>query len=240
MNKVIHRADSRGIAEHSWLSSRHTFSFAGYYDQHRMGFGKLRVINDDVVDPGAGFSTHPHDNMEIISIPLSGSLRHEDSMGNKYAIKAGEIQVMSAGTGLTHSEYNGSDNESVNFLQIWVLPKVQNIEPRYGQKTFAIENRINTFDLVVSPDKKGEAIWINQDAWFSLGDFTNDQQAEYNLHNTDHGVYVFVIDGCVSIAGETLNKRDGIGLSELDKLTFSSKGSIKLLIIEVPMQKGDE
>jgi redox-sensitive bicupin YhaK (pirin superfamily) len=235
MHKIIHRADSRGVAEHGWLHSRHTFSFAGYYDQQRMGFGKLRVINDDVVDPSAGFGTHAHDNMEIISIPLSGSLRHEDSMGNKHAIKAGEIQVMSAGTGIKHSEYNGSDNEDVNFLQIWVLPKFQNIEPRYGQKAFAIENRQNKMDLVVSPDKEADAIWINQDAWFSLGDFTEDQYGEYTLHNIEHGVYVFVIDGCVSIADETLNKRDAIGLSELDKLTFTAKSAAKLLIIEVPM-----
>jgi len=235
MNKVIHRADSRGIAEHSWLHSRHTFSFAGYYDPQRMGFGKLRVINDDVVDPGAGFGTHPHDNMEIISIPLSGGLRHEDSMGTQHVIKAGEIQVMSAGTGVTHSEYNNSDTDPVNFLQIWVLPKYTNIDPRYGQKTLVAKNRENRFDLVVSPEKDSDAVWINQDAWFSLGDFAAGQHGEYALHGPQYGAYVFVLDGEIRIADETLNKRDAIGLTELDKLTFIANESAQLLIIEVPM-----
>lgn len=235
MNRILHRSDSRGVAEHGWLHSQHSFSFADYYDPQRMGFGKLRVINDDVVDPGAGFGSHPHVNMEIVSMPFSGSLRHKDSMGNKYVIKAGEIQIMSAGTGLTHSEYNGSDTAAVNFLQIWVLPKVDNIEPRYGQQALADENRENKLDLVVSPDKEREAIWINQDAWFSLGDFTAAQQGEYTLYNAVHGVYVFVIDGSISIADEILNKRDAIGLTELDKLMFTAKDFAKLLLIEVPM-----
>ncbi|MEN8132440.1 MAG: pirin family protein [Pseudomonadota bacterium] len=238
MNTIVHRAGSRGVAEHGWLHSHHTFSFADYYDPRRMGFGKLRVINDDVVKPGAGFGTHPHDNMEIVSIPLSGSLRHEDSMGNKHIIRAGEIQIMSAGTGLTHSEYNGSDTEKVKFLQVWVLPKYQNIDPRYAQKTLIATDRENQFDLVVSPDKESDAVWINQDAWFSLGDFDAGQSGEYELHYPEHGVYVFVIDGSIAIGHEMLNKRDAIGLTELDKLIFVANASAKLLIIEVPMQQG--
>jgi len=236
MNKIIHRADSRGIAEHGWLTSRHTFSFAEYYDPRRMGFGILRVINDDVVEAGAGFGVHPHNNMEIISIPLSGGLCHKDSMGNTHVISAGEIQIMSAGTGLTHSEYNTSDTERVKFLQIWVLPKEKNITPRYGQQTLDPEARNNRFDLVVSPARDTKAVWINQDAWFSLGDFAAGQQGEYVLHSPGHGAYLFVIDGSITVADEILNKRDAIGLTALDRLTFTVNEPAKLLLIEVPMQ----
>lgn len=235
MKKILHQADSRGIADHGWLHSRHTFSFADYHNPQRMGFGKLRVINDDIVDPGAGFGTHPHHDMEIISIPLSGSLRHQDSMGNKHIINTGEVQLMSAGSGITHSEYNNSDTEAVNFLQIWVYPKLKNIAPRYGQKTPATKDRDNRFSTVISPDNDGGNIHINQDAWISLGDFDAGQRSEYVLHKTGNGVYVFVIDGSVNIDNQILKKRDAIGLTELDMLMVNTNDSAKLLIIEVPM-----
>ncbi len=236
MNTIIHRADSRGVAEHGWLYSRHTFSFASYYDPARMGFGKLRVINDDIVEAGAGFGTHPHDNMEIISIPLSGGLRHQDSMGNQHIITAGDIQVMSAGTGITHSEYNASDSEQVNFLQIWVLPKFNNVEPRYDQKTFDPDDRINKFDLVVSPDKEDAALWINQDAWFSLGDFEANYRTKYTLHYATNGIYLFVLEGEISIDNETLQKRDAAGIYDTGSIEIHANADSRLLLIEVPMQ----
>ena len=175
MATIIHRAESRGLADHGWLKSRHTFSFASYYDADRMNFGKLRVINDDVVAPGGGFATHGHDNMEIISVPLSGALQHKDSMGNVHVIRHGEIQIMSAGSGITHSEYNASTTETVNFLQIWVLPKVRDIVPRYGQQAFDPMQCQNRFCTLISPDKNTDKIWINQDAYFSLGKFDAEQ-----------------------------------------------------------------
>ena len=167
---TYHKNESRGLADHDWLISRHTFSFAGYYNPERMNFGLLRVLNDDIVKPSMGFGTHPHENMEIISIPLSGALRHQDSMGNKHIISTGEVQIMSAGSGLTHSEYNNSSSDDVNFLQIWVLPKEKDITPRYGQKLFDVSGRQNRFQRVVTPQASEETIWINQDAWFSLAD----------------------------------------------------------------------
>jgi len=235
MEKIIHRADSRGVAEHGWLSSRHTFSFANYYNPERMSFGKLRVLNDDVVDPAGGFGTHSHDNMEIVSVPLSGALRHQDSMGNKHVIQHGEVQIMSAGTGLSHSEYNNSDIERVNFLQIWVLPKEQNIQPCYGQLAFDPADHHNEFQLVVSPEKNNETVWINQEAYFSLGDFEQHQTGHYTVRQSGHGIYLFVIDGAVEVAGETLNKRDAIGIVNTNELTVRALDNSQLLIIEVPM-----
>lgn len=235
MNKVIHRADSRGTAEHGWLHSRHTFSFASYYNPERMGFGCLRVINDDIVEPGQGFGTHPHNNMEIVSVPLSGSLRHEDSMGNVHVIRHGEVQVMSTGTGIMHSEYNNSDSQRVNFLQIWVLPKERDIRPRYGQKAFNREARKNRFQVVVSPDESNGSVWINQDACFSFGNFDKDIEGTYSINKPGNGVYLFVIEGKIEIEGETLSKRDAIGLSELSGLKCKALEYCELLCIEVPM-----
>lgn len=235
MKKMIHSADSRGLADHGWLRSRHTFSFAGYYNPKRMGFGKLRVINDDVVAGGGGFGTHGHDNMEIISVPLSGALRHQDSMGHTHVIKHGEVQVMSAGTGITHSEYNDSAMDPVNFLQIWVLPRDLEIEPRYGQKALHSIDLHNQFQLVVSPDNGDDTILINQDAYFSLGEFDQGKRVHYKVHTPGNGVYVFVIEGDIEVGDERLRDRDAIGLTELQDVTITAQADSRLLLIEVPM-----
>jgi len=236
MKKTVHKADTRGVAEHGWLSSRHTFSFAGYHNPERMGFGLLRVINDDVVQPSMGFGTHPHENMEIISIPLTGQLRHEDSMGNVQEIRAGEVQILSAGTGITHSEYNGSDSEDVNFLQIWILPEKQDIEPRYDQKLFSADERQGRFQNIVSPDQNDEGVWINQQAWFWLGDFATGQSEAYTIKNSGHGAYFFVLEGAVSIAGEQLERRDGIAIEDVANVDFEATGACQLLVMDVPIE----
>lgn len=236
MEKTIHRAESRARAEHGWLSSRHTFSFAGYHDRERMGFGKLRVVNDDIVAPGRGFGAHPHANMEIVSVPLSGSLRHEDSMGNVHVIRNGEIQIMSAGTSVTHSEYNHSHVEPVNFLQIWVLPKALNIEPRYGQKAIDPNTTNNRFQVVISPDGREESLIINQDAWFSLVNLDVNTRVSYALNHPGSGAYFFVIDGAIRLADETLNRRDGIGLRGVKTAEVLALDASRVLCIEVPME----
>ena len=233
---ILHRADTRGSAEHGWLSSRHTFSFANYHDPQRMGFGMLRVINDDVVQPGMGFGTHPHRNMEIISIPLVGELRHQDSMGNTQHIKAGEVQIMSAGTGLTHSEYNGSESEIVNFLQIWVLPKEKNIEPRYDQRLFTSNERQCRLQNIVSPDPDDDGISINQDAWFWLRDFEVGQSDSYTVKKPANGAYFFVLEGAITIAGEQLERRDGLGVEDASSIDLTATADCQLLIMDVPMQ----
>jgi redox-sensitive bicupin YhaK (pirin superfamily) len=203
-----------------------------------MGFGALRVINDDIVQPSMGFGTHPHENMEIISIPIIGELRHQDSMGNVQHIKAGEVQIMSAGTGITHSEYNGSDADPVNFLQIWVLPKKQDIEPRYGQQLFSCDDRKNEFQEVVSPDKgsNSDTIRINQDVWFSQGDFDAGYTGTYTIKRPGNGAYFFVIDGAVTIADEHLGRRDGIGIEDTDSIDFAATEDCQLLVMDVPMR----
>jgi len=233
MKKVIHKADTRGVAEFGWLHSRHTFSFGHYFDPNRIQFGALRVLNDDIVEPGKGFGTHPHDNMEIVSIPLSGTLAHKDSTGNEKTIQTGEVQIMSAGRGLTHSEYNYSSTDQVNFLQIWVLPKERDIQPRYDQKFFDFKE--NGFTRVVSPSDEN-ALWINQDAVFSVAKAKAGNSVSYKLTDPAHGVYAFVIDGKVAIAGETLNARDGLGISEVDQIEINPSEDSKVLLIEVPMQ----
>lgn len=237
MQKIIHRADSRGRADHGWLNSRHSFSFAQYYNPERMGFGKLRVLNDDVVAPAGGFGTHPHDNMEIVSIPLSGSLRHKDSMGNVHEIRAGEVQIMSAGTGLTHSEYNGSDSEPVNFLQIWVLPDKRNIEPRYDQKVIDRNAMKNSFQVVVSPIAQDGAVQVNQDAWFSLAELDTGIELEYRLNHPGNGVYCFLIEGAIEVDGDMLASRDAAGFIDADALTLKAREPAKVLVIEVPMRQ---
>lgn len=235
MHTILHRAESRGMAEHGWLKSRHTFSFAGYRDPNRMGFGLLRVINDDIVQPSMGFGTHPHDNMEIISIPIQGELRHADSMGNEQHIIEGEVQIMSAGTGLTHSEFNASDTELVNFLQIWVLPKEQNIKPRYDQKLFPADSRINRLQNVVSPNQQDDGIWINQDAWFWLGNFDAGQEFHYTKNKETNGIYLFMIEGDVNVAQEQLHRRDGLAVEGVSSLDFSVTKDAKLLIMDIPL-----
>ena len=236
MKYVLHTADSRGNAEHSWLHSRHTFSFAEYYDPQRMGFGGLRVINDDMVVAGAGFGTHSHDNMEIISVPLAGSMRHRDSVGTAGVVKTGEVQIMSAGTGIAHSEYNASDTEPLNFLQIWVFPKERNIEPRYDQKLFITDERQGQFQNIVSPDQNDVGVWINQDAWFWLGDFKVGQSDTYTIKKSGNGVYFLVLEGAVAIAGEQLEHRDGIGIEDTASVDFAATEDCKLLVMEVPME----
>ena len=234
MSLTYHESESRGLADHGWLVSRHTFSFASYYDPERINFGALRVLNDDIVKPDMGFGTHPHDNMEIVSIPLSGSLRHRDSMGNEYIITTGEVQIMSAGRGLTHSEYNNSSSDDVNFLQIWVLPKVRNIQPRYGQKRFAPADRVNRFHQLVSPLASEDTIWINQDAWFSLGDIEAGKHVMYEKNKAENVVYFFLIEGEGIIDGQLMKRRDGLGLTEGIRHTVEAKSNSQVLVIEVP------
>lgn len=235
MKTAIHTAESRGGKSIGWLNSYHTFSFSNYYDPQRMNFGVLRVINDDTVAPGAGFGTHPHSNMEIISIPIEGDLEHKDSMGTVKVIKQGEIQVMSAGTGVTHSEYNHSKNEEVKFLQIWVIPNKQNVTPRYDQQTIADLAVSNEFYQILSPNKDDAGVWIHQDAWFSLGDLKADVQASYTLKNSANGVYVFVIEGTVNINGEQLNQRDGMQITDAVMFNVRASANSKVLLMEVPM-----
>lgn len=235
METIIHKAETRGKANHGWLITRHTFSFGSYYDPGRTNFGMLRVLNDDIVSAGAGFGTHPHDNMEIVSIPLSGSLEHKDSMGNTQIIKTNEVQIMSAGNGVLHSEYNHSKEEPVNFLQVWVLPKKKDIRPRYQQKVFEPADRVNKIQTVVSPEP-GNALKINQDARFSLATFEAGYEASYKLHTDQNGVYVFIIEGEAEVAGEPLQKRDGMGVWETNEVSLKSTApKTELLLIEVPM-----
>jgi quercetin 2,3-dioxygenase len=235
MNTVLHKANTRGHANHGWLDTSHTFSFAHYYDPTRVHFGALRVLNDDFVDGGMGFGRHPHDNMEIISIPLSGDLEHKDSMGNVAVIRQHDVQIMSAGTGIYHSEYNKNKDKKVNFLQIWVFPKVRNIEPRYDQITFKPEDRVNKLQQIVSPSKTDEGVWINQDAWFHLGNLKQGFKTDYAVKLKGNGVYTFVISGDVTINGQALNKRDGFGVWEVEKLSISADSDAELLLMEVPM-----
>ena len=240
-NTVLHKANSRGHANHGWLDSQHTFSFAGYYDPLRIHFGALRVLNDDQVSPGMGFGTHPHDNMEIISIPLEGDLEHRDSMGNVAVIRHGDIQVMSAGTGIRHSEYNKNKDHLVKFLQIWVFPNKQNVIPRYGQLTLDIADRHNKLQQIISPNPNDAGVWIHQDAWFHLGKFDHKFTTEYSLKKEGNGVYAFVLKGNISINDQQLNERDGFGISDVDKITIRSDSQdAELLLMEVPMEIENE
>jgi redox-sensitive bicupin YhaK (pirin superfamily) len=235
-NQVIHRANSRGFADHGWLKSHHTFSFAGYHNPERVHFGVLRVLNDDTVKGGMGFGTHPHDNMEIISIPLEGDLEHKDSMGNTTVIRKGDIQVMSAGTGIQHSEYNKNENEAVKFLQIWIYPNKKNVTPRYDQVSLNLEDRKNKLQQVLSPNSDDEGVWIHQDAWFHLGTFDNGADAKYSIKKPGNGVYAFVLKGKFNLDGIDLENRDGLGIWETEEfmLTSAEEGS-EILLMEVPM-----
>ena len=235
MKKVLHKADSRGHANLGWLDTHHTFSFANYYNPDRVRFGMLRVLNDDAVAPGMGFGTHPHDNMEIVSIPLEGDLEHRDSMGNVSVIRKGEVQVMSAGTGITHSEYNRNADKSVKFLQIWVFPDTQEVEPRYQQTTIDRDTMKNRFMPIVAPRGHGEAIWMHQDAWFHIAEIDPGETVEYRMKDPGHGAYVFIIKGEVEAGGVKLGLRDGMGVWETDKLEFTADNYSEVLVIEVPM-----
>ena len=236
MKTVLHKADSRGHANHGWLDSHHTFSFANYYDPDRMNFGVLRVLNDDVIAGGRGFGKHPHENMEIISIPLYGDLEHEDSMGNKEVIKEGDIQAMSAGTGVFHSEYNKNEDKEVHLLQIWILPKKRNIDPTYSQISMKLEDRKNKLQQIVSPNGEDAGVTINQDAWFNITELDKGKSIQYTLHDPTNGVYAFVIEGDASINKQKLNRRDGLGVYQVDTIDVKADTNSKILIMEVPMR----
>lgn len=235
MRTIYHAADSRGDANHGWLKSKHTFSFANYHNPERMGFGALRVINDDFVIAGQGFGKHSHRDMEIISIPLSGKLGHGDNIGNNGIIETGEIQVMSAGTGITHSEMNADDHEAVSFLQIWVIPNKMNAEPRYQQIRMDELMKPNAFNQILSPNSDDAGVWIHQDAWFSMGDFDKGVTETYQLKNPNNGVYIFVISGKVVINGNTLDTRDGLGVWDTKNFTMDVLDEARVLLMEVPM-----
>ncbi|MDZ4679833.1 MAG: pirin family protein [Saprospiraceae bacterium] len=234
-NTILHKADTRGKADHGWLKSHHSFSFANYYNPDRMHFGVLRVLNDDTVAPGQGFGTHPHDNMEIISIPLEGDLEHKDSMGNVAVIRNGDVQVMSAGTGIRHSEYNRNATELVKFLQIWVFPNKKNVAPRYDQLTLKTEDRHNKLQQILSPNPDDEGVWIHQDAWFHLGQFDKGAGTDYRIKKQGNGVYAFVLKGDVTIAGQVLNTRDALGIWDTDQISILADSDAELLLMEVPM-----
>ncbi|MDF2851635.1 pirin family protein [Sphingobacterium sp. 40-24] len=235
-HSVLHKAATRGHANHGWLESNHTFSFANYHDPERMHFGVLRVLNDDMVAEGRGFGKHPHDNMEIISIPLEGDLQHEDSMGNKAIIRKGDIQVMSAGTGIIHSEYNKNTDQVVKFLQIWVYPNQRNVSPRYDQITLDIAQRQNKFQQILSPNPEDEGVWIHQDAWFSMGHFDKDVQTKYQIKKAGNGVYVFVIKGSVTVEGQELESRDGFGIWDVAEINLKvTSADTEILLMDLSM-----
>jgi redox-sensitive bicupin YhaK (pirin superfamily) len=233
---VIHQAATRGEANHGWLKSHHTFSFGSHYNPDRMNFGTLRVLNDDQVDGGMGFGEHPHDNMEIISIALEGALKHEDSMGNVTVIETGEIQVMSAGTGIYHKEFNRDANTPVKFLQIWVFPNKRNVAPRYDQKKFDLENNMNTLVQILSPNEDDAGVWIYQNAWFNRAKFDRETALEYPLHLSGNGVYVFVLGGEVTVGDQQLSSRDGYGLWDTTSIAIKAAPGADILLMEVPMQ----
>jgi len=235
MKKVFHSASSRGAADHGWLKAKHSFSFANYYDSEKVQFGALRVLNDDIIAPGMGFGTHPHDNMEIITIPLNGALEHKDSMDNIGVIETDEIQVMSAGSGVYHSEYNKNKDQSVSLLQIWVFPNKKNVIPRYDQKNIKDLKKINSFYPIVTPNQNGPGMWIHQDAWFHLGEFDKETRINYNINKKGNGVYAFLIEGSVQIDGESLEKRDALGIWDTEKFELLANPNSRVLLIEVPL-----
>lgn len=237
MKTIIHKADTRGFANHGWLKSHHTFSFASYQDTERMNFGMLRVLNDDVVQPSMGFGTHPHKNMEIISIPLKGALSHKDNMGNKRAIEVGEVQVMSAGTGLTHSEFNDSTTDEVNFLQLWIIPEENGVIPNYEQRKFDTEKQKNSLQTVVAPKDKleGDSLPISQQAYIYRTDLDNGHSIILNSKSNNHGFYVFIVDGVIETSAHILGKRDAIGVWEAEHLDIVAKENSEIIIVEVPM-----
>jgi len=236
MKTILYPANERGHANHDWIDTYHSFSFANWYDENKINFGLLRVLNDDTIAPAMGFGMHPHDNMEIITIPLQGILEHKDSMGHIGQIKPGEIQAMSAGTGIHHSEYNGSKTEEAKLFQIWIFPKVKNINPRYDQRKFNSSDRINKFQLIVSPEKSEKTMWINQDAYFSLGNFERNKSVDYTIQHKGNGAYMMVIEGEMEISGEKLTRRDAIGIYDTDKFSFRANSDSEILVIEVPMK----
>lgn len=237
MKSVLYRASTRGHANHGWLDTHHTFSFANYYNPERINFGALRVVNDDIVEGGEGFGKHPHDNMEIVSIPLYGALQHGDSMGNKGVITAGEVQVMSAGSGVFHSEFNANSDKPVNFFQIWVFSNKKNVEPRYEQKAFDYIHNKNKFVELVSPDGENGSLWVYQDTWFNMGTFDKDREVEYDLKKKRDGLFAMVVEGEFVVGDQKLHRRDAIGLWEIDAIKIKAlSDDARILLIEVPME----
>jgi len=234
MKQTIFKADSRGIADHGWLNSKFSFSFAGYHDPSRVHFGLLRVLNDDTIAKGTGFGAHPHDNMEIITVVLKGEVLHKDNTGTDASIKAGEVQIMSAGTGIVHSEHASNDGE-LQLLQIWIFPKERNIKPRYDQKVFDEASKQGRFQTLVAPEKSDDTLWINQDAWLSIGRFDKDTQVNYKVNRNGNGVFAFVIEGGMTIGEEKFGKRDAIGLWDTDQIDFQINAGSEILLIDVPM-----
>ena len=234
---VFHKADTRGHADHGWLNAYHSFSFASWYNPDRMQFGMLRVLNDDTVAAGMGFGSHPHDNMEIITIPLEGDLAHKDSMGNAETIKSGDVQVMSAGTGIQHSEFNPNEDMQTKLLQIWVFPKVRNVEPRYQQITLNPDDRKNKLQQILSPNPEDEGVWIHQDAWFHLGKFDKGVAANYQLKKEGNGLYLFVLKGNIEVGGQELETRDGYGIWDFNEVEIKAASDTEFLLMEVPMNQ---
>jgi redox-sensitive bicupin YhaK (pirin superfamily) len=233
---VLHKASDRFSADHGWLRSAQTFSFHGNYNPERIQFGALRVLNDDTVNGGKGFGEHPHDNMEIISIPLEGTLEHQDSMGKRALIRPGEIQVMSAGTGIYHTEFNKNEDEPVRFLQIWLYPNKLNVAPRYDQQNFEAGDKHNRFLQILSPDPNDEGVWIYQRAWFHIGEFDKDFATGYELKDSENGLYIFVIEGDIEVDGQVLNRRDGFGIRPVKPVGFKAVSKATVLLMEVPLK----
>ncbi|MDT7829909.1 pirin family protein [Pricia sp. S334] len=236
MNTVLHKADTRGDADHGWLHSKHTFSFANYHNPERMNFGVLRVLNDDIVSESRGFGAHPHRDMEIVSIPLEGDLKHQDNMGNATLIKAGDIQVMSAGTGVMHSEYNYNPDKPVKFLQIWIVPNKQGVAPRYDQITLDTADRKNQLQQVLSPNAEDAGVWIHQNAWFNMTQLDKGKELQYPLNDAENnGVYAFVLKGDATVNGQALHERDGFGIWDVANLDIKADTDTEILLMEVPM-----
>jgi redox-sensitive bicupin YhaK (pirin superfamily) len=235
MNTVLHKANTRGKANHGWLEANHSFSFANYYNPERMNFGVLRVLNDDSIAPARGFGTHPHDNMEIISIPLEGALEHKDSMGNGAIVQNGDVQVMSAGTGIQHSEFNANKDQHMKLLQIWLFPNKRNVTPRYDQISIRdIENK-NEFYQILSPNAEDQGVWIHQDAWFYLGQFDSEVSTRHKVQKSGNGVYVFIIEGSATVEGQLLEKRDGFGIWDVKEFDIKAGKNSRILLMDVPM-----
>lgn len=234
MKTILYPENERGYANHGWLKAKHTFSFANWYNPEKMHFGALRVLNDDIVAPKMGFGTHPHDNMEIITIPLKGKLEHKDSMGHTSIISTGEIQVMSAGTGIFHSEFNADKEEEINLFQLWIFPNKQNVKPRYDQLKIQYENAINNWIQLVSPFEQDEGTWIHQDAWISYIELEN--ETRYKIKKKGNGVFIMNIEGTLQIAGQNLNNRDAIGITEIEEVVILADSKTRLIAIEVPLE----
>lgn len=233
---VLHKADTRGNANHGWLNAYHSFSFASWYNPDRVNYGALRVLNDDTIAPGMGFGTHPHDNMEIITIPLEGDLAHKDSMGNESTIKNGDVQVMSAGTGIRHSEFNPNADQRTKLFQIWLFPKKRDVAPRYQQITLDKSLEKNDFAQILSPNPDDAGVWIHQDAWFYLSDFDKDFSKKLALKKEGNGFYIFNIEGEIEVNGQKLETRDGLGISDIAEIEIKANNAAKFLVMEVPMQ----